>query len=333
MKNKFYFGLLSILLLGITQVKAQDKRAQSTFKFVSNSLTAKSAALSDAVYSIEGGAESMFSNPASMSRIDKTFDIVAGNVAYIADITYNFVGFSYSPKKGLYGVFGFQAVAVDYGDLQETIRSSNYKGYIDLGIFSPKAYSLGISYARAFSTQFSIGGSVKYVGVDYGSAAVAVGKNGLERKDFKANVIAYDFGIHYKTGYKSLQIGFAFKNLAPEVQAGSESTELPFTMRMGLSMDALDFLPTKSEHNELVVSLNTVRHRDYYEQLILGLDYTFMKRFSLRGGYALPSDEQGASFGLGINQPMGSIGLKVDYSYTAFGEFNNVNRFTVQFSF
>ena len=331
--TKLVSTAIGILLITSITSNAQEKRAQTTFKFVSTPLTAKAAALSDGIYSIEGGAESMFANPATMSRITNTFDIVAGQVSWIADINYNFAAFTYAPKNGLYGVFGVQVVAVDYGDLDETIRADNNRGYIDLGSFSPRAYSIGLSYARAISNQFSIGGSIKYLGVDFGSATVDVGANGLERQKFDANVIAYDFGIHYKTGFKSLQLGFAFKNLAPEVEYSTESSEIPLTFRMGISMDVLDFMSDKSDLNQLIVSLDTNRPRDFDEQIILGLDYTFMKRFSLRAGYLMPSDEQGASFGAGLNQSMGSINLKVDYSYTTFGVFSNVNRFTVQFGF
>ena len=67
---------------------------------------------------------------------------------------------------------------------------------------------------------------------------------------------------------------------------------------------------------------------------ILGIDYTFYKRISFRGGYLLPAEEQGVSFGVGFHQPIkNGIGINVDYSYTDFGIFSGVNRLTVQFSF
>lgn len=334
MKNILPFVIVMLLVSTIETLQAQEKRAQTAFKFISNPLGAKAAGLSDGVYSYEMGVESVFSNPASMARTPNTTSLMVGQVAYIADINYHYAAATYAPNKGLYGVFGIHVLAVDYGDFQETIRSDNQRGYIDLGIFSPRAFSIGLSYARAISNQFALGGTVKYLGLDLGTGTNDINSdNQLVRTNYSDQVFAFDFGIHYKTGFESLQIGFAFKNLSQEVNFNTENTEIPLTFRMGMSMDVLDLTNVDKELHSLMVSLDANRPRDFDEQLIIGFDYTFMKRFSLRTGYLFPSDEQGISFGAGINQKMGAIGLNVDYSYTTFGIFNNVNRFTVQFLF
>jgi hypothetical protein len=330
------FTALILLLTGfLSQSNAQEKRAQTSFKFISTPLAAKAAGMSDAVYSIEGGSESIFANPATMSRQNTFANITGGQVQFIADINYHYVAASFAPANGLYGVFGFHVLSVDYGDLQETIRTDNDRGYIDIGTFSPVSFSLGMSYARAISNQFSIGGTVKYLGMDLGTGTTDIASGGaLVREKFKANVLAYDFGVHYKTGWKSLELGFAFKNLSQEVKFDTENSEIPLTFRMGISMDLIDLTSIDKEYNSLLISLNANRPRDFDEQIILGADYTFMKRFSLRAGYLLPAEEQGISLGLGLNQPIkNGIGIKVDYSYTNFGIFSGVNRLTVQFSF
>lgn len=330
------FTALILFLTGfMNQINAQEKRAQTSFKFISTPLAAKAAGMSDAVYSIEGGSESIFANPATMSRQSTFANISAGQVQFIADINYHYIAASFAPSKGLYGVFGFHVISVDYGDLQETIRSDNNRGYIDIGTFNPLSFSVGMSYARAISTQFSIGGTVKYLGMDFGTGTNDISAAGvLVREKYKANVLAYDFGVHYKTGWKSLELGFAFKNLSQEVKFDVENSEIPLTFRMGISMDVIDLTSINKDYNSLLLSLNANRPRDFEEQIILGLDYTFMKRFSLRAGYLLPAEEQGVSFGAGIRQPIkDGMGINVDYSYTNFGIFSGVNRLTVQFSF
>ena len=51
-----------------------------------------------------------------------------------------------------------------------------------------------------------------------------------------------------------------------------------------------------------------------------------MKLISLRAGYVSGNDENSFTYGVGIS----SFGLAVDYAYTPFGVFNNVQQVTVR---
>lgn len=337
-KNISQIILLTVLLTAFSgSAYSQKKRAQTTFKFISTPLAARAAGMSDAIYSLDSGADAMFQNPATMSRQITSFDIIAGQVQYIADINYNYAAISFAPKNGLYGVLGVSLMSVDYGDLQGTIRSDNAPlGYEDIGTFNPMSLGVGLSYARAISGQFSVGGTIKYLSMNLGRGTTDLNSDGTAiTEEFDASVIAYDFGVHYKTGWESLELGFTFKNLAPETKFDTEDSEIPLTFRMGASLDLLDLTDINKEIHSFVVSVNANRPRDFDEQLIIGTDYTFLKRFSLRAGYLFPAEEQGLSFGAGFRQPINrnGIAIKVDYAYTNFGIFNAVNRLTVQFSF
>ena len=123
------------------------------------------------------------------------------------------------------------------------------------------------------------------------------------------------------------------RNFASEVAYDSEETELPLTFRIGLSMDLMDLTNVDTDVHSFILAVDANRPRDYYEQLMFGGEYTFMNRFSLRGGYVFPADESNLSFGAGIRQPIGDSSIQVDYSYTAFGIFENVQRLGVKFGF
>lgn len=58
-----------------------------------------------------------------------------------------------------------------------------------------------------------------------------------------------------------------------------------------------------------------------------------MKALSLRAGYKFGYDEHNYSLGLGLQQSLQGIGIGLDYSYTPFGVFGNVNRFSIQMFF
>lgn len=329
--NLILFGLA--LLLTSTQVHGQKKRAQTSMKFLSVSPSARASALSDAVTSVEMGAHSAFYNPATMTNITSKFSVSAGAVQWITDINHNSASFIYRPSDGKYGVFGLNAVSVDYGDIRSTIVDENEsKGYRDNGFINPVAMVFGFSYANAITDQFSVGANFRYAKQDLGAVAIGTdGAGGYETQSYSASTGVLDFGILYKTGFESLNFAMALRNFSPEVSYDNENSELPLTFKIGISMDVLDL--TDLEDHSLLVSIDANRPRDYDEQLLFGLEYAFINRFIVRGGYGFPKDEEKLAFGFGIKQPLGGIDLGVDYSYTQFGVFGEVSRLSVQLAF
>ena len=147
-------------------------------------------------------------------------------------------------------------------------------------------------------------------------------------KDYSLNVIAFDFGTIYKTGLKSLAFGMSINNFSREIAYERESFQLPLTFRFGISMNIMDFIPSMSEYNSLVLSIDAVHPRSYTEFLNIGGEYIFMKTFALRAGYVTKQDDYGLTLGLGITK----FGFAFDYSYTSHKVFNNIQRFSFSFS-
>jgi hypothetical protein len=102
---------------------------------------------------------------------------------------------------------------------------------------------------------------------------------------------------------------------------------------MGLSMDLMDFSEMDKKQHSLMVSLDTERPRDFSELIKIGAEYTLKQTISLRGGYVFPTDEQGISLGFGVQHKVGKANINVDYAYTDFGVFDNVNRFGIGLAF
>ncbi|MFV1883704.1 MAG: PorV/PorQ family protein [Balneola sp.] len=313
----------------------QKKRAQTSMKFLSVSPSARASALSDAVTSIEMGAYSAFYNPAAMANTSSEFSATAGAVQWITDINHNSASFIYQPVDGKFGVFGLNIISVDYGDILATIVDEsvgNDKGFLDVGTVNPTALAFGFSYANAITEQFSVGANFRYVHQDLGSVTSGTdGSGGYTSTSYSASTGVLDFGVLYKTGFESLNFAMALRNFSPEVSYDDENSELPLTFKIGISMDVLDL--TDIEDHSLLVSIDANRPRDFDEQLLFGLEYTFVNRFMIRGGYGFPKDEEKLSFGFGVRQPFGGLELGVDYSYTQFGVFGEVNRISVQLGF
>ena len=326
---------VAIALLVSFGFGANRKIAQTGMKFLVVSSDARLSAMSSAATSLdENGSEALFYNPSSMANAAWNMNLVVGQTQWIAGIDYTYGALAYRPDQGQYGVFGLTFMSADYGDLMGTIRAENEQGYLDVGTFSPSSYAIGIGYAKALSSKFSVGGHAKYVNQDLvgGFADFSSDESG-EAENFEENVWAFDFGILYKTGYKSLNFGMSIRNFSQEIEYIQESLQLPLTFEMGLSMNVLDFADISPAQHSLLVSIDAAHPRDFEEQLDFGFEYMFNKMFALRMGYTTPTDEQGLSFGLGFNQSISNYNLKLDYSYTDFGVFENINRFTLKFSF
>ncbi len=335
MNSKLKIILSAVMLIFVANSNfAQVKLAQSGMKFLSIGGDARAAAMGASVTSVEGNSSSLFYNPAAMSRQTKTLDVTFANTKWWADIDYINAALSYAPNNGLYGVFGLSVASVDYGKLFRTIIGPD-GGSIELGTYSPTALAVGFGYAKALSDKFSVGGTVKYVYQNIGDGHVVGGDyTNYETAKIDIDVMAFDFGILYKTGFKSLNFGMSIRNFAQEITYFEESFQLPLSFKLGLSMNLLDFADVNSQAHSFIFSLDTEHPLDNEEMLHIGGEYTFMNILSLRAGYVTPETSlAGMNYGVGIKYDLNGIFLGVDYAYTEFGDFDPIHRMSVKLSF
>ncbi len=318
-----------VLWIFCTNVLAQEreKLAQSGMQFLSVSSDARASGLGRSVTTLDMQSGALFFNPAGMANQTAFFDISISHNKWIADINHNAITLSLSPSNGRYGVFGLSFLSVDYGEIQGTMRLDNESGYIKTEILKPTAYSIGIGYARSLTNKFSIGGQVKLVHQNMGQSVVSISDSSISKKNNQLNPVAFDFGTIFRTGFKSLKFGMFVRNFSPEVKYVSESFQLPLEFSIGFSMDAMDFIDGNDKHR-LIVSFDAVHYRSHPEQMNIGMEYSFRNIVQLRFGYRSGNDENNVNFGLGLQY----TGFALDYAYTPFGVFNDVQRFTVRFS-
>jgi len=282
--NLIVTAMLVIVLpvVASSQERTKAKLAQTGMKFLSVGMGARQAALADAFTAMEGGSAAMFHNPAGMSQIGAFAEASLGQVNWIADIKQQYATIAISPMGGDAGVFGLSFQYADYGDIEATILANNSQGYLDIGTFKPNAFAVGLGYARSLTDKFSVGANVKYVKQDLGNSILqatytgpAGGATGIETSSEVSNalnVIAFDFGLIYKTGYKSLTLGMAVRNFAREVKFQKEGFQLPLSFRLGVSMNMMDLLAFEREK----------------QQLLLVVDAEHPNRFGFAHGFTLP---------------------------------------------
>jgi len=333
------------MINAVVSAQNNQKLAQTGFQFLSVVSDARASAMAEAMTSLPFASSSLFFNPAGMAEMPSLVDVSVSNNQWIADINHYTLSLALKPFDGDYGVIGFTVQDVNYGDFYGTVvNSASPQGYDDTKIFSLDALAIGIGYAKALNDRFSVGGQVRWVHQDLGNSYTAVnirqdpqdptGTRRISDTSYISNELfpfVFDFGTQFKTGIESLVFGMSVRNFSTEYKYAEEAFQAPLVFTLGLSMNVMDFIGELPFNQRLFMSVDASHHRDHPEQVKVGLEYQILNALSLRGGYTSTSsfDEySGFSFGVGLSQ----FGFSFDYSYTPFGIFDKVQRFTARFS-
>lgn len=333
-----------ILSLGSMNLLAQDigslgqnssnvkLTGQSSMTFLQIGVSPKAAALGDAYTAVSQGVESVFFNPAGLTEMNSQFQAFVSSTQWFADIKYLAGAIGYN--SGDYGAFALSFIVVDYGTIKGTSlvpAASTGANYTLTGdVKNVGAYSFGLTYVKAVSTKFAIGGTVKYVGQQLGQLTDANGNT----SDNNANKVAFDMGVKYFPGIESLRLGMSIRNFSTFVQYQNFESPLPLAFSVGLGMNLMDLInKDMSKEHALVLSSEFVHPNDYTDRVNTGLEYTFMNLVSLRAGYETNHDILSWSGGIGLGTSLAGTRIDVDYSYSQTKYFDGVNRFALKVGF
>ena len=337
-KNAYRFlVVLSAIFVWATPTFAQ-KVGSTSMQFLKVTPCARATALGDAYSVLASGAEALFWNPSGLA-LAGTQELSLTYINWIFDARQG--ALSYAVPIGDIGSIGVQFQYVDFGEFEETslnrpfIQDTTYPG-ITGRTFRPFSYLIGVSYAKSLTDKFSIGLSAKYAHESLFSgqmiaATVAQGTN--ENVKTWANGLMFDFGVHYNTGFRSIQIAASVQNFGANVEYAKESNPVPLLFRFGIAADLIGtnalLLHTEGE-NRLTLAFDLFQPNDYGQQEHVGLEYEFAKTFALRGGYKFNYDSEGVTFGAGLKHSFESVDLSVDYSYGSVGTYlGNVQRISL----
>ncbi|MEJ5350179.1 MAG: PorV/PorQ family protein [Melioribacteraceae bacterium] len=333
--NRIKIILLLLIITGYN-VYAQvglNKLAQSTMNFLLVSISPKASAMGEAFYAVGNSSEAILYNPAGIANTNNTIDISLNYTQWIADIKYLAGTATYNLNN--YGVIGFHILTVDYGDIIGTSlidpsQQALYPdGYIDNGKLSNVgAYSVGLSYAKRISTQFSIGGNIRIAGQNLGENYFI---NGTSKKNNAAKLV-FDAGVLYNTGYKDFRFGMAIRNFSSNIKREEIDEQLPLVFTLGTAINLWKFVDASNTNNELTLAVDFAHFNNYSERMNLGLEYKFMNMISLRAGYQTNRDIASWSAGIGLNTEIAGNLVEINYSYSHIKVFNNVNRISLNFA-
>lgn len=325
MKYKQCICLFAALCLAVTAEAQMKKVAQSKMQFLKLGIGARAAGMGDAFIAISGDPNAIFYNPAGCAGVQGVALALNQN-NWIVDIDHKSGVLTYN--TGRYGVLIADYIAVDYGTMERTVVDAHaWEGYQSQGTFSASEYAVGLGYAIGITDRFSLGGQMKYAYQDLAASQVwqylrTEFENTRQVKN-ETDVVAYDFGTYYNSGYKNIRIGMSVQNFA--------NKPIPLTFRFGVAMDVNQLLIPDHPQHVLTLAVDALHPKDYSERLHFGLEYVYNNLFSLRGGYKLNYDEESYSGGVGIRTAVQGLQFEFNYAATDFGVFGLVNRFSLNF--
>lgn len=335
-RKLLFYKIAFLIIISISTAHAQigiepekiNRAGQSGWQFLKINSDPIQAAMGGAYTAISrGNANAVFGNPASLIDVEK-MDVQLNSVSWIADIQHSSAAVA-KPIGGI-GVFAISVAFMDYGDIPETINQLTPTGdrtqaIITGNYFTANDLAIGISYAKKVTDRLSLGGNLRWI------------RENIAELDM--NNWSLDIGTMYYTGFRSLRLAIVARNFGPdshllgwseEYQSEPVDVRMPIDVRLGVAMDFFD--NGQSPHRMTIV-LEGDHPNDGAEKIHLGIDYSFLEMFALRGGYRFNYDVQGLTLGMGLLYSLGRYSGQVNYAYADFGDLKQVHLISLGFSF
>ena len=273
-----------LLAVGLLALAPPDARAQNVSRsgttagaFLQIGVGPRAAALGGAFTAAADDATALYWNPAGIARMT-TGEVITAHSEWLADINHDFVGVTLPFGGGAIG-----ASVTRLGVPEMLVRTEdNQQGTGET--FDAADMAIALSYGRAITDRFSLGGTVKMVQQRIWHSS--------------ATGFAVDLGTQFRTDFfGGLTIGAAITNFGTDLQLDGRDLrtfvdpdprqegnngEIPADYALEAWSLPLDFKlgvvarPMQSRMNELTVAVDALHPSSNYESLNAGVEYGFV---------------------------------------------------------
>ena len=329
-RNVFILTIIALLGMVGTSDAAVRKAGINGMPFLKIGVGARMVALGSAVTTIHGDANAMFWNPAGIDVEAGVTQVALNHNKWIISLDHEAGAIVHG--FGNLGTFGLGFIYLGISDIpaDRDIAPPGFE-YAQIDQATSETYSyydlaLMLSYSKRFTDRFRMGGNVKWL------------REHID--DQTVNVVAFDFGAIYETGFRDLTLGARLNNLGGDVEYFAIAVPIPLTFAVGASMSL-----AREENSAFRVMVDATKPQDSAQLYFAGAEWTFQDWLALRGGYkfnysgvkdnnGIATTDEGASFGVGLRLPVGeTMRVNLDYAFTDFGIFDNTHRFTLRVGF
>jgi len=294
----------------------------STAQFLKIGVGGRAEAMGEAFVALANDASALYWNPAGLVQFNENQLLFSHN-KWVVDINHEFLGAVYHLDES--NAFGLSFTSLSMKDMPVTTEfqpfgTGEYFGFGDIAI--------GVTYSRKMTTQFSFGGTIKYM------------EETLDK--LKMRGVMIDLGTYYWTGLGTSRFAVAMtnfgNNLAPDgevvligkrTKSEWQAFSPPTMFRIGFA-----FEPYQDDMNRVTASIQLNHPNDNSENFAIGSEYSFTEpnlnsAFYLRAGYKFNVEEQNYSFGAGLNMPLQLANITLDYAYSNFVRLGTAHRFSI----
>ena len=339
------------LLIMVSLIFAQNNVATTSAAFLEIGPGARSLGMGSAYVSVANDASSLYWNPAGIVNVSRP-EVQSFYTPWLVETQY-YYNTAVVPL-GPYGNLGFSFTAITMDEMiVRTVQDpepSDYGQKFDAGNIS-----MGIAYAKKLTDRFSFGFQTKFIQesiwqMNAQGFAVDIGTLFITKRDLRIGMSVSNFGGKLGMEGNNTLVGIDVdeniygNNDRIDGNLGTAKWPLPLMFRFGISREF-----TFASNMKCLFAVDAIHPNNNPEYLNIGLEYSAMDMVFLRVGkshtfYELSfqeddqnigiGPEQGLSFGAGVKYqiPRGPM-INIDYVFTDFGIFNNIEGYSISFTF
>jgi len=286
--------LLGLLLAGSTAINSYSQDGGLAFLRIGANASASS--MGDAQVSSSSDAFSTFWNPAGLAAAQSN-SLALSHHIWLADTRNYFITGRF--QAGDNSGFGAFVSAFDSGDFDARVGPGERDG-----VFSAQFIGVGASYGQAIGP------------VRFGVTAKFLSEQVFNED---ATGYAFDFGVQADFFQEGIKIGAALQNVGEMTELNVEATQLPRTLRAGISIYPFRVL-AMADGTVLLNAFLTgeVSHITNLDQtrFHIGAAAEVVELVTVRAGFITNDDLRGLSIGGGL----GSNGFLFDYAFLPFDD-------------
>jgi len=340
MRKQTYIKIFSVvLLMGFSMCgDVISKVATSAGNWLKLETDARAIGMGGAYVAMGAGISGVPYNPASIAFVEKQEGFLS-QTKYIADITYNVLGYSRNMNEDMNtDFFGIHIFSLDSGPMDVTL--DNAESQSGTGeTFKFTGLCIRGTYARRLTDRLSIGVTGKYIREQIYTTFM--------------HTYAFDIGSNFNTGLYGFVFGMSISNIGPEAKYQGEgltdyeidesgdyelSTEpfpLPMTLRIGITNELIgpesELMP--SETHKLLIAVDAINPIDYTLYGTMGMEYAWKDMIFARMGYRIGHDTAKWSVGGGFRVNGDGYKVGLDYAYVNYGILDYTHQFGINFEF
>lgn len=327
MKSARLFLIAVLLVLpyeGVAQIR--NKVGTSGFQFLKIGVGARETGLGEAATAIAEGPAAIYWNAAGLTGSESVSALFFHN-PWIATIKHSFLAVNLPISEN--NAVGAALTVLNMNDIEETtIENPQGTGRK----FSAGDFALSFSYAQKISDRLGAGVTVKYIneyiwdlmtdgwamdiGLKYNIGKFSLG---MTLKDFGTNKKISGTQLeNYQQVYQDWETSPTLVSFVPK------EIRLPISFHFGAGYEVLS-----GSNHELITMANIIYFNDIGETQNVGLEYTFLGAYSLRGGYQFNRDAFSFTGGIGVKAPIGPMAIQLDFAALQMDDFGYRTQFNI----